>query len=88
MKILIADHVLPISSGPIAPGAVAIEDDRIEDVGPVHHLIETYPDAEVENFGEAAILPGLVNCHSHLEITAMRGAWTASNMIFLRGFCG
>jgi cytosine/adenosine deaminase-related metal-dependent hydrolase len=74
MKILRAEYVLPISSEPITRGAVAIDDDLIIDVGEADILVERYPGGEVRDFGEAAILPGFVNCHSHLEITAMRGA--------------
>src|SRR2546423_679312 len=74
MKILIADHVLPISSEPIANGGIAIDGEKIADVGTADELMRKHPDATVENFGEAAILPGFVNCHSHLEITALRGA--------------
>lgn len=73
MRILSADHVVPISSPPIRNGAVAIDEDRIVAVGPSAEITETYPSARPDNFGEAAILPGFVNCHSHLEITAMRG---------------
>ena len=74
MKILTADHVLPISSAPIQGGAVAVDDGKIVEVGPRDVIEAKYPGAEREDFGEAAILPGFVNCHSHLEITAMRGA--------------
>lgn len=74
MKILAADHVLPISSEPIAGGAVAIDGKRIAAVGELRTVAKQFPEAPVTNFGEAAILPGFVNCHSHLEITAMRGA--------------
>jgi cytosine/adenosine deaminase-related metal-dependent hydrolase len=73
MKILTARYVLPISSVPIENGAVAVEKDKIVAVGTRQNLIEKFPDATHENFGEAAILPGFVNCHSHLELTAMRG---------------
>lgn len=73
MKILSADYVLPISSEPIESGAVAVEQDKIVGVGKANELRRAFPDAAVEDFGEAAILPGFVNCHSHLEITAMRG---------------
>src|SRR5918993_1368005 len=74
MKILRAEYVLPISSEPIAHGAVAIEDDRIVAVGSAHQIASQFPEAAVTVLGMAAILPGFVNCHSHLEITGMRGA--------------
>jgi 5-methylthioadenosine/S-adenosylhomocysteine deaminase len=73
MRILTAEHVVPISIRPIRDGAVAIEGDRIAGVGVESDLRRRYPAAVVSDFGNAAILPGLVNCHSHLEISAMRG---------------
>ena len=74
MKILVADHVLPVSSDPISNGAVAIDGSTIAAVGSRDELTRKYSEATVTDFGLAAILPGFVNCHSHLEITAMRGA--------------
>ena len=74
MKIIAADHVLPISSGPIANGAVAIDGAQIAAVGTRAEIECRFPGVEVEDFGEAAIMPGMVNCHSHLEVTSMRGA--------------
>ncbi|MEP6902737.1 MAG: amidohydrolase family protein [Actinomycetota bacterium] len=73
MKILTADYVLPISAGLIENGAVAFEKDKIVAVGTIKEISKKFPEAGRENFGEAAILPGFVNAHSHLEITAMRG---------------
>ncbi len=74
VKILTADYVLPISSEPISPGAVAIDGDKIVAVGSRDDIISKFPRGDVEDFGKAAILPGFVNCHSHLELTALRGA--------------
>jgi 5-methylthioadenosine/S-adenosylhomocysteine deaminase len=74
MKILSANYVLPVTSDQIERGGVAIEGETIEDVGHVRDLAKKYPEAKVEDFGQAAILPGFVNCHSHLEVTALRGA--------------
>jgi cytosine/adenosine deaminase-related metal-dependent hydrolase len=67
-----ADHVLPISSATIAAGAVAIDDGTIAAVGTAAEIAAAYPGAETIDHGRAAILPGFVNCHSHLEITGMR----------------
>lgn len=73
MKILSSDFVLPISSAPVSNGAVLIEKDKILAVGKLEQLREEFPLAEIDEFGEAVIMPGFVNAHSHLELTAMRG---------------
>ncbi len=74
MKILAAEYVLPISSEPIRDGAVAIDSDEIAVVGKLIEIQAQFPGVEIDDFGNAAILPGFVNCHSHLEVTSMRGA--------------
>lgn len=68
-----APWVLPISSSPIADGAVAVDEARIVSVGPATVLREEFPESAIRRFDSSAILPGLVNAHSHLELTAMRG---------------
>lgn len=72
-KIYSAQWVLPISSPPLDGGAVAVEGTRIVGVGPRQEIVARFPAAAREDFGEATLLPGLVNCHSHIELTAMRG---------------
>jgi 5-methylthioadenosine/S-adenosylhomocysteine deaminase len=57
----------------IENGAVAVEGDSIAGVGERAALHRKFPEARLAEYGEAAILPGLVNAHSHLELTAMRG---------------
>jgi 5-methylthioadenosine/S-adenosylhomocysteine deaminase len=54
---------------------VAIEGTRIVGVSERDALLARFGDAPqvVRDYGEAAILPGFVNAHSHLELTAMRG---------------
>lgn len=68
-----ARWVLPISSAPILSGAIVVESERIVAVGERSKLAERFPDANARDLGDVVILPGLVNAHSHLELTAMRG---------------
>src|SRR5215216_1347047 len=72
-KIYCARWVLPVTSGPVREGAVAVEGTRVAGVGARAEFEGRFPQAEVEDLGEAVILPGFVNCHTHLELTAMRG---------------
>lgn len=75
IEIYAAEWVLPVSSPPIPDGAVVVKDDRIAFVGSQADLRSRaeVSQAEMTSFGCAAILPGLVNTHSHLELTLMRG---------------
>jgi cytosine/adenosine deaminase-related metal-dependent hydrolase len=60
--------VLPVEAPPLERGGVAVEDGRIVEVGPADEL-----DGERRDFPEAAIVPGLVNAHSHLEYAVYAG---------------
>ena len=71
--ILSASWVIPVSSPPISEGAVVLNGGRIQDVGPAAEILGRYPDREVRDWRGAALLPGLVNVHSHLELTLLRG---------------
>ena len=81
-----AAWVLPIARPPIAGGVVTIDRDVIVSVG-------EYDGGAVEDLGNVAVLPGLVNAHTHLELSWMRGqvpsstsmpAWAASLMALRR----
>ena len=64
-----ARWVLPITSPPIENGTVAVSGGRITWVG----NRDESPDGEDHDLGDVLLLPGLINAHTHLELTAMRG---------------
>jgi cytosine/adenosine deaminase-related metal-dependent hydrolase len=70
MRIFSAQVVLPISQEPLFHGALAVDGGQIVQVGPLHSLRERYPGAEEVAFESSVILPGLVNAHTHLDLTA------------------
>src|ERR1700738_689883 len=77
-----ARWLLPISSAPVVEGAIAIVDAEIVALGRRSDLIDRFPHALVHDFGDAVILHGLVNAHSHLELTVMRGFLDAEESDF------
>jgi 5-methylthioadenosine/S-adenosylhomocysteine deaminase len=64
-----ARWVLPISSPPIPNGVVVVDGSTIAYVGPAANA----PPGDDEHLGKSILMPGLVNAHCHLELTAMRG---------------
>ena len=68
-----ASWVLPISAPPIRDGAVCVDGSRISRVGRALDLLPHNTDARHVALGDAVLMPGLVNAHTHLELTAMRG---------------
>ncbi len=64
--------VLPVSAPPIKEGAVLVAGGRIKAVGPASDLLAGF-NGKVCDHGSGVILPGLVNCHTHLEFSALAG---------------
>src|SRR3989442_11831241 len=62
-----ADWVLPMTGAPIDHGSITLEDGRIV-------AVQDRAGAGAVDLGRAAILPALVNAHTHLELSYLRGA--------------
>jgi cytosine/adenosine deaminase-related metal-dependent hydrolase len=60
-----AEWVLPISAPPIRNGAVAVAGGRVVSVGPAG--------PGTRHLGAVALLPALVNAHTHLELSHLHG---------------
>jgi cytosine/adenosine deaminase-related metal-dependent hydrolase len=80
-EVLRAGFVLPIDGDPIADGAVAVEDGRIAWVGPAN--ASSRPGWPERDLGPGVLLPGFVNAHTHLELSALAGKIDGA-----RGFTG
>jgi aminodeoxyfutalosine deaminase len=71
-QVLSARWVFPADSPPLAGGTVTVRAGRIAAVEPKGSRT---PDLD---FGNAAIIPGLVNAHTHLDLSGMRGRFPPS----------
>lgn len=56
-----------------APGAVAVQGDSIVAVGPADEIAEKYSANESVDCGGKILMPGLVNAHTHVPMTLLRG---------------
>jgi len=63
--ILHARWIVPVTSAPIENGLIVVESGQIVSVEKVG-----IPDPSVVDLGDAVVIPGLVNAHAHLELTA------------------
>ena len=76
---LAARWVIPVAGPPVERGALLIgADGRIEAVG-ADPAVPRPHDVPTVELGNAAILPGLVNTHTHLELTGFEGEVAAGD---------
>ncbi len=64
-----ARWIVPVDSPPIELGELVVEDGRIASLTAAKR---SFPSDGID-FGDAILLPGLVNVHAHLDYTVMRG---------------
>ncbi len=91
VRIFHADHVLPGDTPPIADGAVVVagrdhgdSEGTVVDVGSASDMLAKHGSSGVEvQRIRGLVFPGLVNAHTHLELSAMRGKVPGG-----RGFVG
>ena len=66
-----AAWILPISEPPIRDGWFAVDRGRVVALGAAGKRVLS-DGAQVVNLGDVAVLPGLVNAHTHLELSYLR----------------
>jgi cytosine/adenosine deaminase-related metal-dependent hydrolase len=70
-KLVSAAYVATMAGPLIREGAIVCDGGMIVDVGGERDMRAAHRDAEPVNCGNAIILPGLVNAHTHLELTGI-----------------
>jgi cytosine/adenosine deaminase-related metal-dependent hydrolase len=72
--IVTADWVLPVTEPPIRHGAVAVREGVVVEVGMAADVCARWlDDADAVELDGCILAPGLVNAHTHLSLTALRG---------------
>ncbi|MBA2286331.1 MAG: amidohydrolase family protein [Ktedonobacteraceae bacterium] len=71
MQLYKAQYIYPVSAPPITHGMVAVDGERIVEVGPAADMARRYAGAPVTDLGASMLMPQAVNAHTHLELTAL-----------------
>ncbi len=76
-----ARYLLPIAAPPIEDGALLVDGERILAVGSRSELRKTSFEAKEIDFGDAFLMPPMVNAHTHLELSSFPGWATAAGEV-------
>ncbi|CAK8715413.1 MAG: Cytosine/adenosine deaminase [Candidatus Electronema aureum] len=64
-----APWLLPISQPPIADGGLVISNGKLLAVGRFRDIVRSHPGVAVIDHPDVLFLPGLINAHTHLELS-------------------
>lgn len=70
-SIITSKVLVPISSEIIQDGAVYIENDIVKDFGKTENILKQYPHSDIKDYSDSIVLPGFINAHCHLELSAL-----------------
>lgn len=73
MLVYTARFLLPVAGPPVLDAAVAVDAGRVVRCGSRADVTDALPAAERRDFGNVALIPGLVNAHTHLELSWLAG---------------
>jgi imidazolonepropionase-like amidohydrolase len=72
-------NILTITRGTIKGGSVLIRDGKIAEIGP---SVAAPPDARIIDAGGQYLMPGIIDCHSHIAAEAINeGSVSVSSMV-------
>jgi cytosine/adenosine deaminase-related metal-dependent hydrolase len=71
--LLTADWVVPVSRRPISSGGVVAHGPHVAAIGSAEELAARFPDDERIDLPGCVLVPGLVNAHTHLGLSAVEG---------------
>lgn len=69
MELITAKYVLPMDGEAIEDGAILVEFSKICTVGKTEDLKKSHPDAAISENPNSVLMPGLINAHTHLDLT-------------------
>jgi len=72
--IVTASKVLPITRPYITNGALLLHANKIKAVGSSKEILRQYPNERVVELDGFALMPGLINLHTHLDLSHLKGA--------------
>ena len=64
---------MPVTAPPIDNGAIVVQGRRITAIGRESAIIKKYPAETVVDLGSRLVMPGLINAHTHLELSHLKG---------------
>ncbi len=74
MELWLADLLCPVEGPPVRRGALLTCEGRVLAVGEEAFVRPGAPVAQERDFGRAILIPGLVNAHTHLELSGVEAA--------------